>query len=295
MKPPMRDERIAYETMIKMKEEFGTFHKTCFHVHTPASYDYKLLDGWSDAKFKLATEQDIYSICIERNVFPEVIKLESISLDGDLSCYSDKKEMLSYVLLAEAIIANDIEIVLVSDHHTIDGVSKLRTAIKMLCRMKKRKVRPAVLLGIEISCADKNHVVGIFDDNPANRHAINVWLENTLLSGEAGTYETSIRVLDFIRSINGVGYLAHMDTSDIFKEKILSGAYKNQLFSEKVLQMIGLKDYKQLERIKKYISKYRKTDVKVVVDNDAHDIDAIPNRVSNNGVEAVENRGRVVC
>ncbi len=51
MKAPVRDERIAYETMIKLKEKFGTFHKTCFHVHTPASYDYKLLDGWSDAQY----------------------------------------------------------------------------------------------------------------------------------------------------------------------------------------------------------------------------------------------------
>lgn len=280
MKAPVRDERIAYETMIKLKERFGTFHKTCFHVHTPASYDYKLLDGWSDSQYKRASEQDIYSICIERNVFPEMFALDNISLDGDdLSCYNDKKEMLSYMLLAEAIIANDIEIVLVSDHHTIDGVSKLRTAVKMLCRMKKRRVRPAVLLGIEISCADKNHVVGMFDDNPTTRHAISTWLENSLLSKEAGTYETSIRVLDFIRSINGVGYLAHMDTSDIFKEKILSGAYKNQLFSEKVVQLIGVKDYQQLDRIKQYISNYRKADIKVVIDNDAHDIDAIPDRV----------------
>lgn len=279
MREKMLDERTAYETIKRMKEGFGTFHKTCFHVHTPASYDYKLLGGWSDLNYKLASEQDIYRICIERNVFPEMLTLNSITLDGALSCYDDKKEMLSYMLLAETIIANDIEIVLVSDHHTIDGVSKLRAAIKMLCRMKKRRVRPVVLLGIEISCADKNHVVGIFDDNPAKRHAIDTWLENTLLSAEAGTYETSISVLNFIDSINGIGYLAHMDTSDIFKEKILSGAYKKQLFSEKVLQLIGLKDYQQLERIGQYISNYRKSAIKVVIDNDAHDIDAIPDRV----------------
>lgn len=279
MRKTMLDERTAYETIMRMKEGFGTFHKTCFHVHTPASYDYKLLGGWSDLNYKLASEQDIYRICIERNVFPEMLTLNSITLDGTLSYYGDKKEMLSYMLLAETIIANGIEIILVSDHHTIDGVSKLRAAIKMLCKMKKRRVRPAVLLGIEISCADRNHVVGIFDDNQATRNAINSWLGDYLLSKEAGTYETSIRVLEFIQSIKGIGYLAHMDTSDIFKEKILSGAYKNQLFSEKNMQLIGLKDYQQLERIKQYIKYYRKADIQVVIDNDAHDVDTIPERV----------------
>lgn len=201
--------------------------------------------------------------------------MDSITLDNALSCYCSKKELLSYLLLAETIIVNKIEVVLVSDHHTVMGVRKLKTAIDVLCKMKKHKIYPEVFLGIEISCADKNHVVGIFENNQTTIDKINLWLKDNLLSLEDGTFETNIKVLEFIKSINGIGYLAHLDTSDIFKEKFSSGAYKKKLFSEKVLHLIGLSDYKKLNSIKSNIKKFRSTDIKVIIDNDAHDIDAI--------------------
>lgn len=277
---PMPDEKTAYESIKNMKEKFGTFYKSCFHIHTPESYDYKLLSQWSPADYKAASEQDIYNICLERNVFPKMISLDDITLENTRDCYCSKKELLSFMLLAETIIANDIEVVLVSDHHTINGVIKLKIAIDELNKMKKRKVYPEVLLGIEISCADKNHVVGIFENNQSIINKINSWLEDNLLSVEDGTFETSIKVLEFIKSINGIGYLAHLDTSDIFKEKFSSGAYKKKLFSDSVLQLVGLTDYKKLDVIKNYIRKFKTTEVevKVVIDNDAHDIDMIPSK-----------------
>ncbi len=272
---PMSDEKTAYEAIKHRKEKFGTFHKACFHIHTPESYDYKLLRQWSYSDYISASEQDIFNICIERKVLPEIITLDSITLDNVLSCYCSKKELLSYLLLAETIIVNEIEVVLVSDHHTVMGVRKLKTAIDELCKMKKHKIYPEVFLGIEISCADKNHVVGIFENNQTTIDKINLWLKDNLLSLEDGTFETSIKVLEFIKSINGIGYLAHLDTSDIFKEKFSSGAYKKKLFSEKVLHLIGLSDYKKLNSIKSNIKKFRSTDIKAVIDNDAHDIDTI--------------------
>lgn len=150
MTTPMSDEKAAYEAMKNAKEKFGTFHKTCFHIHTPESYDYKLLGQWSHNDYISASEQDIFDICIERKVLPDILTLDSITLDNALSCYGSKKEFISYLLLAETIIVNEIEVVLVSDHHTILGVRKLKTAIDELCKMKKHKVYPEVLLGIEI-------------------------------------------------------------------------------------------------------------------------------------------------
>ena len=38
----MPDEKIAYEAIKNLKDKFGVFHKTCFHIHTPESYDFKL-------------------------------------------------------------------------------------------------------------------------------------------------------------------------------------------------------------------------------------------------------------
>ena len=140
MTTPMSDEKAAYEAMKNAKEKFGTFHKTCFHIHTPESYDYKLLGQWSHNDYISASEQDIFDICIERKVLPDILTLDSITLDNALSCYGSKKEFISYLLLAETIIVNEIEVVLVSDHHTILGVRKLKTAIDELCKMKKHKV-----------------------------------------------------------------------------------------------------------------------------------------------------------
>lgn len=275
MTTPMSDEKAAYDAIKNAKEKFGTFHKTCFHIHTPESYDYKLLGQWSHNDYISASEQDIFDICIERKVLPEIITLDNITLDNALSCYYSKKELLSYLLLAETIIVNEIEVVLVSDHHTVMGVRKLKTAIDELCKMKKHKVYPEVLLGIEISCADKNHVVGIFEDNQSNEDEINRWLSDNLLSVQDGSFKTSIEVLEFIKSIGGIGYVAHIDTSDIFNEKYLSGAYKNKLFSDNVLQIIGISNYAHIGYIKDKINKYRSLAIKVVIDNDAHDIDTI--------------------
>lgn len=276
---PMNDEKAAYEAMKNAKEKFGTFHKTCFHIHTPESYDYKLLGNWSSKDYQSASDREIFDICIKRKVIPNIITFDSFTLDNQYECYKDKKELFTFLLLADSIISNDIAIVLIADHHTIGGVSKLKAAIKVLCTNKKPKIYPEVLLGVEISCADKNHVVGIFEDNQSNADKINEWLNNNLLNIEEGSFVTSFEVLNYIKSVNGIGYIAHLDTSDIFKDKYLSGAYKKKLFSDDILQMVGLSDYNKLEYIKNNIMKYRSSDIKFVVDNDAHDIDSISNNL----------------
>ena len=52
MKIPMPDEKIAYEAIKNLKDKFGVFHKTCFHIHTPESYDFKLKSDWSSSDYK---------------------------------------------------------------------------------------------------------------------------------------------------------------------------------------------------------------------------------------------------
>ena len=277
---PSKDQIAAYEAITKQKETYGKFHKTCFHIHTPESYDYCFLAEWKDTeKYKKSSEDDILQICIDEKVIPKTFSLEDIVLEGDYACYSSKKELLSFIMLADVIVKNEIEIVVVSDHHTIAGVNKLRVAIKEICKSKKHTVYPEVLCGIEISCADKNHVVGIFDDRDKSTVAqIKKWLSEKLLSIEEGSFETSLEVLSFINSINGIGYIAHINTSDIFKkEKYLSGAYKTKLFSDKVLNIIGLSNIETYDLIKDKIKSYRSSDIQVVLDNDSHSIDTINN------------------
>lgn len=272
----MRDEEFAYESIKRNKEKYGVFYKTCFHVHTPESHDYKLMIDWDKNRYKACSDQEIFQLCIKRNVFPYVSKIEDFEPKEPFDKFKDRKEVLSFLLLAEEIISKNIEIVVVSDHHTIQGVQKLEKAISILCRMKSRDTYPEVILGIEISCADKNHVVGIFENNYENRQVINKWLEDNLLNLEEGSYETSREVLQFISSVGGIGYIAHLDSSDTFKEKkYLSGAYKQKLFSDEVLNYIGLSNYDNLSYIKSKVMNYRSTEIKFLLDNDAHDLESI--------------------
>ena len=92
----MNDEKAAYEAMKNAKEKFGTFHKTCFHVHTPESYDYKLRSDWSSKDYQSASEKDIFDICIERKVIPNIITFDSFTLDNQYECYKDKKELFAF-------------------------------------------------------------------------------------------------------------------------------------------------------------------------------------------------------
>ncbi len=273
--------RKAYEAINGKKESFGVFHKTCFHLHTPESYDYKLLVEWDAERYKKATEQEILNICKERNVVLDAINLDDISLEGDYRIFKSKKELLAFCLLADAISSNGIEIVLVSDHNTIAGVDKLTFAIEIVRAFKSYGVYPEVFLGIEISCADRNHVIGIFDRKKVNvKQQIQEWLDEYLLTIEDGSFETSIEVLDFIKKMGGIGYIAHINSSDTFKDTFLSGAYKKKLLGAG-LEFVGLTDMQQADYIQGKISNFRKSGapIKFILDNDAHDIDSITDKL----------------
>lgn len=275
----MGDQYRAYEAITKDKVKYGVYHKTCFHVHTPASYDYRLLKDWTDSRYKKATDEELYNLCVNNHVFPkDLIKLEDIAIDKE--CFSSIKEFLSYLLLANTIKNHGIEIVLVSDHNNINGFNKLQIAIKQLFDSKPSEIYPVVSLGIEISCADRIHIVGIFDEKQQNiTSKINKWLDENLISEKDGTYKTSLEVLNSIESLGGIGYIAHIDTADIFKDDHFSNGYKKRLFADDSLKIIGTKRYDQKDKIQNIIRKYRSQDVKIVLDNDAHEIDTISNNI----------------
>ena len=93
------------------------------------------------------------------------------------------------------------------------------------------------LLGIELSCADKNHVVGIFDNQSKkiknSKKNINNFLEKYLMDEKDGLYITSLEAIEEIFQRGGIAYIAHIKSSPMFSsdEKFLSGAYKTKLFS----------------------------------------------------------------
>lgn len=275
IRKPTKKEKQAYEAITGGKKSYGIYHKCCFHLHTPVSYDYSLIGDWDSDRYKDSSAQDILDKCIERHVVINTITLDDVKVEGDLGCYDDQKQLLSYLLLADSLMASGIEAILISDHNTIQGIDKLKTAIKWVRDVKRYNIFPVVMLGIEISCADRNHVVGMFDDTTENRKAIAEWLHDHLIDIKDGVFVTSIDALEFIKKCGGIGYIAHINTSDILKKDTFSGGFKKRLLDSGLLRFVGLSDISKQEQIAKDLRQYRKAPVNFLLDNDAHDIDSV--------------------
>ena len=70
------DESMAfidvYNKICSVKSKYGIYHKTLFHLHTPASYDYKLLEGWKPEDFLQVTENQLVELCLKKKVLPNM-------------------------------------------------------------------------------------------------------------------------------------------------------------------------------------------------------------------------------
>ena len=119
----------VYERMSAIDKKYGFYHKTLFHLHTPASHDYTLISSWRHDDYAKADEEQIMQCCMQKNVVPQREYLTSVTLDNERSIYTTKEEWLSYILLANELVCNDYEIVVVTDHNSIAGISKLELAI----------------------------------------------------------------------------------------------------------------------------------------------------------------------
>lgn len=257
------------------KDQFGSYRKSIFHLHTPASYDYRFLNIYKDEHgYKKMSAGDIFDLIVKQGIVPEgAVTLETIKYDDTIYC--DIKEYLSFFVIASYLIKEEIEMVVVTDHNTINGYHKLSTAVQDYWKFKRGRKYPEILCGIEVSCADKNHVVGIFDINKKLYKEIEEWIEEYIMSEREGTYLTSVEILNIIFSWNGIGYIAHIDTSDIFKKEHLSQTYKKKLFSLNGLEVIGVNNTTKIEDIKDRISHFSEREFNYVVDEDSHSIEEI--------------------
>lgn len=258
----MRDIEVekAYSMMkARDKVNFGEYHKTLLHIHTPASYDYKLYEEWSNEYFENLSEDKMIKIAHEKGVLYG--DYSSIDVLWDLCTsdgYKNIKEMLSYYILAYNIYTNHVSIVIVTDHNTISGIEKVEKAINKMSSKFPNAVYPEVIPGIEISCADKIHLVAIASYDVLNEY-FHEKLSGSLLSEKEGTYKTS---LDLINELNKMGifnYIAHINSSNIYTEsRFLSGGYKNKLLSSENLKYIGVSNKDKIDKISLFLRNYNK-------------------------------------
>ena len=181
--------RDIYKAIKSSKAKYGVYRKTLFHLHTPASYDFHLLSNWKVDDFRKCSEEKIVSECYKQGVLPKEFARENLIFEGELAkTYDSKKEWLSYLLVAGKLFQNKYEVVLISDHNSLKGFDKLQRAVEdyynAFHKGNKDAVYPELINGVEVSCADKFHVVGIFDKE--SREAVEQWLNENVMSEELG-------------------------------------------------------------------------------------------------------------
>ena len=75
--------------------------------------------------------------------------------------------------------------------------------------------------------------------------------------------------------MNGIPYIAHIDTSDVFKESYLSGAYKKKLFEMKGFNLIGVSDISKVDSTSERLRNITNKEFNYLIDCDAHSIDEL--------------------
>lgn len=265
----------AYKHIKKTKDNFGFPRKTLFHIHTPASYDYKMLDKNVTNGYKDVSEKELEDIVYEKEIIPQGIRMGIYEMGEEFHIYDGNKELFAYLLIAHELLINEYEIVVVSDHNTFEGVNKLKLCVDYLKNSRTEyKVYTNIFRGIEISCADKLHVVAIIDDVKKKEKEIIEWLDKKLLSEKDGIYETSLVAMEELSDMGAITYIAHIYSSDINKESSFSGGYKKKLFSSENTRVVGLKNKNQIEGAKNFLNNYRK-EINFLIDNDSHSIDTL--------------------
>lgn len=259
------------------RKKYADYHKTVFHIHTPASHDYKLFECFTEHDYNGLSDKDMYDITLKEQLFPEntLSYLELINLSNKYKEYKSPKDFLAFLLIAKKLVDENIKLAVIADHNTILGYRKLTKAIDIVCGTFSRKTYTEISLGIEISCADKCHVVGIFNKSSKTVNNLNDWISKNIMDPVSGTYKTSLDVLNNINELGGIGYIAHINTSDIFKPNFLSGGYKDHLFNSIPNKLLGVSELDKIPAIIKSLKNYTNENYNFVLDEDSHSLDTL--------------------
>ncbi|MBT2681805.1 AAA family ATPase [Bacillus sp. ISL-35] len=252
----------VYTSIEFLKESYGRLHKCEFHIHTPASHDYRLT---SYSLFKEMTLDDVLKVAEDEEYLTSeyILELkqktseENESLVKELNeksgtTYRNFKELLGYELIANKLYRSEIEIAVISDHNTIKGYKNLREAIIRLYDSRyftKRKfVR--LFLGIEISCSDRYHLIGIFNEDDYTN--VQQFVDKFIHSEEEGTYISCLDMVKKVRDHSGIPYIAHINSNQMLGTEL----YKRSLFGADDLFIVGLTNSDSNEKTIKRIEQF---------------------------------------
>lgn len=279
----------VYQKIRNQRVRYGTLKRCEFHIHTPASYDYKLYKNYL---YKEMTEEEIINVALVTGYINDEIKEEILGninhyisdsyreqLQEKNIPYSSFKEYLAYQLIAHNLYQKNIEVAVVSDHNTVSGYTKLKYALEeyfaeKIKGKKHSKKSICLFLGVEISCSEKNHLITIFDEK--NIEKVKSFLNDIIMSQEGGTYYTSQNVIEQISKLklDAIIYLAHLNSSDFLG----SSTYNSTLFNSDKLNVFGLTQLNAKDRVYDKISCYNKKargKFGIIYEGDSHAIDTL--------------------
>ncbi|HFR3168547.1 TPA: Spaf_1101 family AAA-like ATPase, partial [Streptococcus suis] len=152
---------------------------------------------------------------------------------------------------------------------------KLQTAVSIITRTYPTyNIHPHILHGVEISAADKLHIVCIYDHEKESW--VNQWLCENIISEKDGSYQHSLTIMKDFNNQNIINYIAHFNSYNILKKgSHLSGAYKRQVFTKENTRFIGVKNINSVEGSKNRLLTDFNCEPNFLLDNDSHDIDSV--------------------
>lgn len=259
---------IAFQSLQQERKKYSYFHAAELHIHTPASSDYKLKQ---DRLLKDATLEEVIALAIEY----KLISPEQKELIKDLE--EKNKNSIIYELIAKRLYDLNIKIAVVSDHNTMEGFSFLEKAIKNVKYKFNYDYFIDVFPGIEITCNDKTHVIGIFNHSSASLSFVAKKLESLDLDEEGTTKDPSY-VIKTIKSAKGIVYIAHYDTSE--STTVWSKKFQHQMFADENLDAIALRQCTE-RKIDYYTNRFqqellnRTNNLAFIKDGDSHSVGEI--------------------
>lgn len=271
---------LALTKIERIKQVYGEYQKTIVHFHTPASHDFKFVsdkkylrsnaNSRSYASFELS---EVIQVARDYGLFnlPKITDEYLNDMVTKNPLFDNQKELITYLLIAMKLINNSIKLAVITDHNTVDGYERLKDAINILrSNYQKGSSMPKVIFGVEISCGDSLHVVGITDDSSTSRELVTEFLTENVLSVSAGTYLTSWEVIEWFRKQGFISYVAHINTSNVFKSDYGSGAYKKRLLSSKNMRLVGVSKLDKKDDLLKKLSDRGLNKPVVFLDEDSH-------------------------
>jgi ABC-type lipoprotein export system ATPase subunit len=281
---PLQRLELIYHSVQKQQRNYGTLKRCEFHLHTPASHDYKI----NGTPYNDVSDEDLLGIAMSRGVFTTQTYQEKLAMIDEWrdwertgprdNPFDSFKEYLAYSLLAHTLYEQKIQMVAVCDHNNINGYSKLKHALKTfyLESSSKHRYRYCTpILGVEISCSDQNHLIGIFDSKKIEM--VRSYLSKIIhgMRKEEGTIYTSLQIMEEISGqLGGISYIAHINSS----KKLGTGLYKTSLFSSPHLSALGFTDFSSKQSQLQAISNWTDNITDrfcFLYEGDSHDITTI--------------------